>query len=278
MSGAVDVVIAGHTHNRLNARVGGKIVVAAEECGTHFDVVDLRVNRATGDVRASSARVVDNDGAFGSDQEVARFLKEYRERVASISSRVVGRAAGEITRSTTPAGESALGDLVTDAYRSSAGTDFAFVGSGGLRADLDAGPVTYGELYAARPFDETLVKMELTGAGIRRVLEQQYDGEERRTIQVSGLRFTHDPSKPEGHRVTTVTLSGGAPLDLEASYTAAVTKPLADGGSEFTAFTEGTNVRVIGKDLGILIEYVDGLSQPFEAPNPEEQRRMKLAG
>ena len=278
MSGAVDVVIAGHTHNRLNARVGGKIVVAAEEYGTHFDVVDLRVNRATGDVRASSARVVDNDGAFGSDQEVARLVKEYRERVAPISSRVVGRAAGQITRSTTPAGESALGDLVTDAYRSSAGTDFAFVGSGGLRADLDAGPVTYGELYAARPFDETLVKMELTGAGIRRVLEQQYDGEERRTIQVSGLRFTHDPSKPEGRRVTAVTLPGGASLDPEASYTAAVTKPLADGGSEFTAFTEGTNVRVIGKDLGILIEYVDGLSQPFEAPNPEEQRRMKLAG
>jgi len=278
MSGAVDVVVAGHTHNLLDARVNGKLVVTAEEYGTYLDVVDLRVDRATGDVKSSSAKVVANDGSFGTDREVARLVAGYRERVAPISGRVVGRAARGATRGTTPAGESALGDLVTDAYRSAAGTDFAFVGSGGLRADLDTGPVTYGELYAARPFDEVLVEMELTGAEVRRVLEQQYDGGELTTLQVSGLRFAHDPSRPEGRRVTTVTLPGGAPLDPEAAYTVAVTRPLADGGSEFTAFTEGRNVLTVGEDLRILTEYVEELPQPFEPPDPGTRRRIELEG
>ena len=279
MSGAVDVVVAGHTHNLLDARAGGKLVVTAEEYGTNLDVVDLRVDRATGDVTSSTARVVANEGSFGADGEVARLVAGYRERVAPISNRVVGRASRGATRATTPAGENALGDLVSDAYRSAAGTDFAFVGSGGLRADLDAGPVTYGELYAARPFEEVLVEMELTGAEVRRVLEQQYDGGERTTLQVSGLRFAHDPSRPEGSRVTAVTLPGGAPLDPEATYTVAVTRPLADGGSEFTAFTRGRSVRTVGDDLQILTHYVEEeLPRPFEPPDPTERRRITLEG
>lgn len=278
MSGAVDMVVAGHTHNRLNARVGGKLVVEAEEYGTHLDMVDLRVDRTTGDVKSSSARVVANDGSFGADREVARLAKKYQDRVAPISGRVVGHAAQGATRVTTPAGENALGDLVTDAYRSAAGTDFAFVGSGGLRADLATGPVTYGELYAARPFDEVLVEMELTGAEIRRVLEQQYDGGERRTLQVSGLRFSHDPSRPEGRRITSVTLPGGTPLDPDAAYTVAVTRPLADGGSEFTVFARGRNVRTVGEDLHVLTRYVEELPRPFESPDPTERRRITLEG
>ncbi|MGI8911722.1 MAG: bifunctional metallophosphatase/5'-nucleotidase [Rubrobacteraceae bacterium] len=276
MSGAVDVVVAGHTHAFLKARAGGKLVVEAGEYGTAFSVVDLRVDRATGHVKTSSARIVTNDGDFGADPRIAAMVEKYEERVAPISDRVSGRAAGDVTRSTTPAGESALGDLVTDAYRSSAGTDFAFVVSGGLRADVAAGPVTYGDLYAARPFDKSLVEMELTGAEVHRVLEQQFDGEPR-ILQVSGLRIAYDPSRPEGRRMTSLTLPGGASLDRKAIYTAAIAGPLAEGGSGFTGFREGQNVRPAGKDLDALVKHIKSMPQPFEAPDPEEQRRMKLA-
>jgi len=273
----VDVIFAGHTHDRLKARIGGKLVVEAGEYGTALSVVDLRVDRATGQVKTSTARIVTNDGDFGEDSRVGALVEKYERRVAPISDRVSGHTSRDITRSTTPAGESALGDLVTDAYRSSAGTDFAFVVSGGLRADLAAGPVTYGDLYAARPFDESLVEMELTGAEVHRVLEQQFDGEPR-ILQVSGLRFAYDPSLPQGRRITSLTFPGGVPLAGEATYTVAVAGPLAEGGSGFTGFTEGRNARPAGEDLDAVIRHVESMPQPFEPPDPEEQRRMKLAG
>ncbi len=97
----------------------------------------------------------------------------------------VDRATGEVSSA---AGESALGDSITDAQRGFADADLAFVAPGGIRTDGKAGPVTYGELLAAQPFGDELVKMELTGEQVYEVLEWEYT-KEGSPLQVSGLRF-----------------------------------------------------------------------------------------
>ena len=76
---------------------------------------------------------------------------------------MVGTAATTITRTADADGESALGDLIADAQRDYAGAQIAFMNPGGIRADIQAGEVTYGELFTVQPFDNQVVKMELTG-------------------------------------------------------------------------------------------------------------------
>ncbi|MDQ3428491.1 MAG: 5'-nucleotidase C-terminal domain-containing protein, partial [Actinomycetota bacterium] len=280
MDDSVDAVFSGHTHNRLDLRVAGKPVVQAEEYGTHFGVVDISVDRASGEVTGSEAKVVSvRRNGISPDPEVAGLVGKYGDRVARLSDRVVGTAGERIGPSPTEAGESALGNFVADGQRRIAGTDFALVPTGGLRTNITPGPVTYGGLFSVQPSGRDLIKVELNGGQIRRALERQYrsDGRDHR-LAVSGLRYAHDPSRPLGQRVTSLTLPGGAPVDRNATYTVAVNGFLAAGGGDFEVFTEGRDPVTVGTDIGALARHAGGLPQPFVAPDPDERPRVALAG
>jgi len=85
----------------------------------------------------------------------------------------MGQAASNILQTENPAGESALGNLIADAQRAAVQADFAFMNPGGIRADLLAGEVTWGELFAVQPFGNSLVKMNLTGQQVYDLLNPQ---------------------------------------------------------------------------------------------------------
>ncbi len=264
MSDAVDVVVAGHTHTMLNNTVDGKLVVEAFSYGTAFDAVNMRVDRKTKDVLSASADIVTTyDDAVAPDPVVARLVSDYRTRISPISERVVGTASQNLTRTQDSDGESALGDLIADAQRDFAGTDLAFMNPGGIRADIASGPVTFGDLFAVQPFDNQVVRMELTGDQIYRLLEQQF--EVNRILQVSGLEYSYDASKPAGQRITSATVNG-SPLDRNATYTVAANSFLATGGDGFTVLKEGQNQQSLGNDADALEEYISGLAQPFGPP------------
>lgn len=165
MSSAVDVVIAGHSQSRLDLRVpnsdgsGDKLVVEALCYGIAYDLVDISVDTRTGEVVAKSGRIPDteHEGVAG-DEELAALVERYRARVAPLADHVVGSSEAPLTRS---GGE--LGQLVADAQRAFARTDVAVVNPGSLRADIDAGPVTYGEVAEALAYDNPLMRVEMTG-------------------------------------------------------------------------------------------------------------------
>jgi 2',3'-cyclic-nucleotide 2'-phosphodiesterase (5'-nucleotidase family) len=101
-----------------------------------------------------------------------------------------------------------MGDLVSDAMRSGTGADVALLNSGTLRLDnvIQPGPISNHQLEAIFPFaDQTrVVTFPLSGAGLRRLLEHGVSSEVLGTggfLQVSGLSFTFDPSRPSGRRV-----------------------------------------------------------------------------
>ena len=279
MDGSVDAVFSGHTHNRLDLRVAGRPVVQAEQYGTHFSVVDLSVDRASGEVTGSRARVVSarRDG-INPDPEVAGLVAGYAGKVAPISDRVVGTAGERISPSSTGAGESALGNFVADGQRSLTGTDFALVPTGGLRTDITPGPVTYGELFSVQPSGRDLIEMELDGEQIRRALEKQYGPDRDHLLAVSGLRYAHDPTRPPGNRITALTLPEGTKIEPEGEYTVAVNGFLGVGGGDFEVFTEGENRRIVGTDIDALARHAGELPQPFTAPDPKQRPRVSLAG
>ena len=169
MSSAVDVVIAGHSHSRLDLRVpnpdgsGDKLVIEALSYGVAYDLVDISVDVRSGDVVAKSGRVAGTGHAgVPPDGGLATLVEGYRTELAPIADRVIGDAEGELTRS---GGE--LGRLVAAGERAFARTDAAVVSPGALRADIDAGPITYAELAKALAYDHPLMRFEMSGRELR---------------------------------------------------------------------------------------------------------------
>ena len=171
MSSAVDVVIAGHSHSRLDLRVpnrdgsGDKLVIEALSYGVAYDLVDLSIDPRTGDVVSKTGRVAGTEHAHADpDPDVAALVERHRAELAPVAERVLGTAEGELTR-----GGGELGELVAKGERAFARTDVALVSPGALRADIGAGPITYAELARALAYDHPVMRFSASGAEVRRL-------------------------------------------------------------------------------------------------------------
>jgi 5'-nucleotidase len=261
----VDVIFAGHNHAYLNAEVDGKLLVQSYSYGTAFSDVDLTIDRRTKDVVAKKAEIVTTyQDSIKPDPKITKFIDKYEAKVSPIINQVIGTAKTTISAEQNASGESALGNLIADAQRTAMKTDFAFMNPGGIRANIEQGEVTWGELYNVQPFSNQLVKMTLTGEQIRKLLNQQWQSNQTRMLQISGLTYTWDASKPTD-KVVDIYLPNGAKLDPNAEYTVTANSFLADGGDNFTVFTEGKSREVGPVDLEALIHYIQQLPQPFDA-------------
>lgn len=270
MSPHVDVVVTGDTHQGYWGQIAGKLVTQAFAKGEAFGAISLRIDRASGRVVSKEAEIVrtfHDQADFLPDPEIAAMVERFAGIVAPIVNRVVGTAAHSITRERSPAGESALGNLIADAQRLGMGTQIAFMNPGGIRDNLAAGEVTWGQLFNVQPFQNTLVRMTLAPEQILRLLEQQWAGQPfPRILQVSGLSYTWDPLAPEGGRVVpgSVTVNG-VPVATACPCSATVNSFMASGGDNFTVLTEPVE-RVVGRvDLDVLVDHVMALPQPFGA-------------
>lgn len=267
----IDVVVSGHTHQFTNAVVNGKLVTQAFSYSTAFADIDLTIDRAKRDIVDKKAEIVTtfNEGVTP-DPDVAALVKTYEDKVGPLINRVVGTAVGPVSPTQNAAGESALGNLIADAQRAAMNSQFAFMNPGGIRAPLDAGPVTYGELFAIQPFANSLVKMTLTGDQIYTLLNQQWqpqgDGSVRtRFLQISGLSYTWNDANPVGNKVVEVRGPDGQPIGRTTPYTVVVNSFLAVGGDLFSVLTSGTDRSTGPVDLDALVQYVEKLPQPFSA-------------
>ena len=233
MTGAVDVVIAGHTHSQLNTSVpnleggGDKLVVEAKSYGAAFDRVRMTVDRRSGHVTAKNADTPTTwNDEVAPDPATGALVARYRAALGGMGERVVGRLAGRLER-----GES-LSDVATLAQRRLARADVAFVERGNSRGSLSQGIVTYADLFEASAYEHNVMRMEMTGAGVRRVFEQQREAEPDAPLHVAGLDETD--------------------IDDGATYVVAANALLLDQ-DQFTAFREyGREVRAVGTDLDAL--------------------------
>lgn len=270
----VDVVMSGHRHSFTNAILknnNGKdiLLTQAFSASTAYADIDVEIDPATKDIVKKSAQIVTTYGDAGPgltpDTQVAQLVSQAEQRVAPLVNQLIGTSQVAITRTQNSAGESALGNLIADSQRAAMNTDFAFMNPGGIRADLDAGPVTWGELFTIQPFGNSLVKMDLSGQQIYTLLNQQWLGQPTpRILQISGLSYTWDNARPVGNRIVEIR-KNGAPINLAQIYSVTANSFIAAGGDNFTVFNQGIN-RVGGVvDLDALIAYIHSIPQPFSA-------------
>lgn len=280
----VDVIVSAHTHKLTNLMLPGRdgrpiLVTQARSYGVGFSETDLTIDTATGDVVAFAARILtpwaDDGPGLKPDKAVQRLVAAAAKVTEVQENRAVGAAATELTRAENADGESTLGNLVADAQRAAAGTEFAFMNKGGIRNDLDAGPVTWGELRAVQPFGNTLLKMTLTGEQILRLLEQQWSGPHAQTpyfLRPSGLSYSYDLRRPDGSRVVDTRDGEGLPLDPQRRYTLVANDFLYGGGDHFSVFAEGNDVKPVMLDVDALEKYV---ATAGKAVTAEYDGRMK---
>jgi 5'-nucleotidase len=269
MSDAIDVVVSGHTHQAYNCLLDDKVVTSAGNNGRLVTDIDLQLDRRTGDVVRETA-TADNvvvERTVAADPRQTELIARYGEVVAPIASRVVGTAAADITRTADDTGETPLGNLIADAQLADTrdeGAVAAFMNPGGVRADLPAGEVTYGEAFAVQPFANNLVTMDLTGAQLDCVLEQQYALARPVVLQPSStVRYTVTPGAAagtaadpcSGQRVSGLAI-GGAPVDPATTYRVTVNTFLADGGDGFTQLRQGTGRVTTSVDLDAFVAHL----------------------
>lgn len=271
LDGDVDVVLSGHTHEFTNAylpnRAGKPVLVTqAYSYSKGYADVNLTLDPVSRDIVEKTAEIViayaDIPPGTVPDPETAAFLEKDRDAVAPVVNRHIAVSAQDITRDENASGESALGDLLADAQRNVMETDVAFITTGTMRADLEKGNVSWGDLFSIQPFSGTVVSMKLTGTQIRNVLERQWQEPlPPHNLDVSGLTYTYDMTKPPGSRVLEVRV-GNAPLDPAATYTVATMDYLSIGGDGYTEFTKGTQVTTGPSDVDTLASYIGSLPQP----------------
>jgi 5'-nucleotidase len=273
MHSEIDLVVTGHTNwavNCPNFQGTGKIVTGAASFGRLVTDIDLTISRATKDVVGAAINNVIVTRTVDKAPDLTALVNKYAILAAPTENRPVGNASAALTRSQNSAGESVLGDIIADAQLAAAqaypgGADVAFMNSGGIRADINAGPITYGEAFTVQPFGNILVTMDMTGQQIVDVLRQQFErippgaALGNGILQVSStLTYTRTaaaPSGPEGDILSNVMIEG-APVNLGATYRVVVNNFLADGGDSYSVFRQGTN-RFFGEiDLDALANYL----------------------
>lgn len=269
ISAPVDLIVSGHTHSLVETVENGIPIVQARSSGTALGVVTLSYVRDLGRVVDHTIDVWTTYHSAGVQPygAVADLVTDYRAEVAEIADAPIARLVDTLERARGE--ESALGDLIADAQRAATGDQIAIVNGGGIRTDLQAGSITFKDVFAVQPFQNMLMRLELTGAQLERALEAVV---EDKIGQVSGIRFRFDPSRPVGDRVVDATLEesevpvirDGQAVEPERVYTVTANNFMVSGGSGYDALGDATQVINTGLvDSEVVVAHLAQLPQPI---------------
>jgi 5'-nucleotidase len=258
--GTLDAVIAGHTHQAMGHFIHDVPVIETYGMGRSFGYIELFVDpvshkvlpdrtlihagiplctqvdatshtcdarklREQAEVRLEPATFL--GGPVVPDPSIQQLIAPALARVEQEQHREFGLTV-PVALKRDYQGESALGDFFADSLREAAGADVALMNPGGFRADVDAGPLTFGDVYEVLPFDNTVALVTLSGDELKRLLQVAY-GARKGVFSVSGLVVSLARC-PGPDRFLGATLANGKPLDPAKRYRVAMPDFLARGG------------------------------------------------
>ncbi len=299
----IDAIVSGHTHLAYNHVIDGRPVISSGQYGERFSNMEISYDRKSKSITSMKNTLYTMATAFDAAGNVSAWLTEPDPAIVPIVSEATALATelGSVVLGTATAnfgravrsdpigvpsfpenrgGESTLGNFVADVQKWSLNSDqdrgvqIAFMNPGGLRADLASGEATYAEAAAVQPFANTLVSMQLTGAQIKGVLEEQWQpaGASRPFLKLGisdGFTYTYDPLAATGAHITQMWLDG-VPIDPAATYTVGMNSFLASGGDNFVSFRLGTGKADSGKvDLESIVDYFE----EFGSATPDIRQR-----
>ena len=289
----IDVFLDGHSHDTeqvvMKDKAGNDVPRSA--CGTKMNCIGYSYIHADGTIETNIWSWSNKIGAprlMGLHNEMDDEVRAAQEALAAETEKVVAQSNVELTiydpvevdNSGNPIrmirrAETNLSDFCADAFRIQCGTDVGIISGGGIRANIERGDITYGDIIDVFPFGNEVCVMEVTGQQLLDALEwtsRSIPGENGGFLQVSGMSYEIDVSVPsgciadengmcigiEGERRVKNVMVGGEPIDPQKTYTvASIDYILKQNGDGITAF-DGAKVLRDGImiDNQLLINYI----------------------
>jgi len=271
----IDLIVGGHSHSPFKKpkKKNKTLLVNAGYGGQFVGHMSLLLKRGKRGVKVSliDYELLPVTGDLPPDKEILSLLQPYKKTFGDRGQTVIGETGEIFSRSPLEdsMSSSMLANLVADSYRYVTGADFAFVNEGGLRADLDKGPVTIDDLHRVLPFNNTLILFELTGTQIFDIIRNMAstitskDGILFPSNLYITLRKSGEPS---------IFTGDGEALVPDKTYSVAVGSFIARGGDGHTSFPTFT------QKSDSQIRTSDALRRYFEAKGtvfPDKTARLK---
>jgi 5'-nucleotidase/UDP-sugar diphosphatase len=287
----IDVIVGGHSHTLLSntdpQALGPYPTLVKGPSGRDVPIVqaksyskylgELKVTfDDDGNVTKSEGAPILLDSSVVPDPAYLARVKELAKPIEELKARKVAESRGviEAAREVCRAVECSMGNLVADAMVDRVkdqGMTIAIINGGGLRASIDAGDVTMGEVLTVLPFQNTLSTFQLKGADVVTALENgvsQIDQGAGRFAQVSGLKYAFDVSKPVGQRVSAVEVRDGGswkPIDATATYGVVSNNYMRAGGDGYKIFaTNAVNAYDYGPGLEAVVSDYLAKNTPYK--------------
>ncbi len=252
----IDLIVDGHSHSvyEEGLKVKDTVIVSTGDYIRNIGVVMIDSQGNMGADLIKASEFTGNDPAV--DALAATYLAGQEELLA----KVVGRTALELdgVREHVRAKETNLGNLTADAMRYVTGADVAFTNGGGIRATIPAGEITRKHIITVFPFGNYVVTKQITGEALLLALEHgasAYPETLGAFLQVSGVTFAIDPSKPAGNRVHDAKVNGIA-LDPKGQYLIATNDFVVAGGDGYTMLAEFPIVNEYDALENVIEEYL----------------------
>ncbi len=293
----IDVIVGGHSHTKLDAPVFDKtgdeptVIVQANEYNKFLGTLDVTFDAAGKVIIPETAGKLLDISKYAEDAATAQILNtKYKPAIQAKENTVVGTAAVDLIGGNPPArtGETNLGNFIADGMLAKAktinpDTVIALQNGGGVRTTLKAGNITLADVFKVLPFGNALGIMDLKGDEIKAALE--YSVKDAPTafggfLQVSGLKFTYDSSKPVGQKIQTIVVKGKdgsyTALDLTKHYYVATNIFTAKGGDGFTMFAKAYGEGRVSEpgfvDWEMFNDYI--AAQPNKTVNAQVEGRI----
>jgi len=244
-----DLILGGHEHTLLQSSSNGTPIFKMTADARELGKFNLNFNAKTKRLESFDWEIIPVTDQIADAPEFAPIFEKYRGLLEQLAVKV-GATSVELDAlsQSVRQKETNVGNFVADSYRDAVKADIGFVNGGSIRADLtyQPGPLTKRDVLSILPFNNPIVKVEVTGKLLKQILEHGIarsgpgeDNEPGRFPQVSGVRFEYDASKPAGSRVVSITV-GGKTITDTATYTLATSDFLVSrGGDGYTMLKEG---------------------------------------
>ncbi|MCD4782485.1 MAG: 5'-nucleotidase C-terminal domain-containing protein, partial [Candidatus Eremiobacteraeota bacterium] len=240
----IDLIIDGHSHTELpeGMVVNGTVIAQAGQYGKNVGIINVEV--AGGEItgitpflytKAEAAEIEPNAAVAAYIEEVNAEVESFTmQEIATLPYALDGERAHVRTRPTN------LTKILTTAMMETTGADAALTNGGGIRASIDAGNVTIGEVITVLPFNNTIVVIEVTGAELLAAIEngiKDLPNPSGAYSQMGGVEAIWNRFNDPGERLFKVKV-GGKLVDPLATYRLATNDFLAAGGDQYTMFAD----------------------------------------
>lgn len=251
----IDLIVGGHTHVPLHEIVyeADTPIVQAGVYAQYLGVLKLVVDTERNTLEVQDYKLEVMDRSIPVDEETARIVEVYASDLRPLLKKKVAQVTSSVYNKPGPKSfDTPLGNLISDVFRDQAKTDIALYNRGGVRFDMQAGPLTVEDVHKLFPFDDPVMVLQATGNQLEQIVEQgTLDGEG--PLSSSGL--TAELCEIGVHRIWV----GGRPVDPKATYTIATTKFLSGGGDGMTTLAQLKRVRTLPFTRDILFKYLESV-------------------